>query len=182
MGLLKLLSTENADLMKYLSKCKEGMKTTLLSDKFTSKVLEAVRLHIVRKIVENINNGGGKFGLCVDTTTDISGVHQASVVVRYLASKGTDSIQVIEDTVAILECKHSSGEGIFLLIKALFDVIGLKMNNIIGCSFDGASNMRSENVGVVYHLKLLNQLLIYTWCFAHRFNLVVSNSCKKSFE
>lgn len=182
LGLLKLLSTENSDLMNYLSKCKEGMKITLLGNKFTSKVLDVTRSHIVRKIVNQIVNDGGKFGLCVDTTTDLSGVHQASVVVRYLASTGADSPKVIEDTIAILECKHTSGEGIFLAIKALFDEIGLDMKNIIGCSFDGAANMRSEKVGVVYYLRLLNQLLVYTWCFAHRFNIVISNSCKVSLR
>lgn len=164
--------------MDYLCKCSEGEKITLLSNRFTNKVLDVTRSHIVRKIVDKINNDGGKFGLCLDATTDISCVHQISVVVRYLNEKGHN--KVVEDTIAIVECKDSTGKGTFDVIEKLFNEIGLDMKNIIGCSFDGALNMRSENVGVVHFLKIQNNDLIYTWCFAHRLNIAVSNSCKSS--
>lgn len=58
--------------------------------------------------------------------------------------------------------------------------IGLHVTNIIGCSFDGAPNMRSDAVGVVHWIHEENINCIYLWCLSHRFNLVVNTATNAS--
>lgn len=54
--------------------------------------------------------------------------------------------------------------------------------NIIGFSFDGAANMRSENVGVSAFLKQDNPNAVFTWCASHRLNLAVNSGVESSVE
>lgn len=177
-GLIKLLSTENTDLKLHLDECRAGKNTvTYLSPKYVNKVLDQTCKYLINKIVAEINqNENKKFGICVDTTTDVTTMHQTSIVVRYLSSGNN----IIERTVSFSESKDGSGKGIFKVIKDALNEIGLNTCNIAGCSFDGASAMNSGNVGVFHHLTLENCKCVYCWCFAHRFNLCVEDAYKKS--
>lgn len=58
------------------------------------------------------------------------------------------------------------------LRTALSD-IGLSLSNIVGCTFDGAQNMRSAACGLNFHIKPNNSNCLYVWCLSHQFNLVV---------
>lgn len=48
--------------------------------------------------------------------------------------------------------------------------------DIVGYSFDGASAMRSDK-GCNAYLKECNPEAVYTWCYSHRLNLAVNDSC-----
>lgn len=47
------------------------------------------------------------------------------------------------------------------------------MSMMIACSFDGASNMRSDDVGLQGRLKAINEFIVYIWCLTHNLNLSV---------
>jgi hypothetical protein len=51
------------------------------------------------------------------------------------------------------------------------------MTKIVGESFDGAANMRSEFVGVQACLKDDAPDSIYVWCYSHVLNLCVTDCC-----
>lgn len=187
LGLAKLLSTENEQLKIHLKKCKEidsrsilsgEKKSTFLGTEFVDSVLNTTKNVLIRSIVEEINSRGGWFGLSVDTTTDASNKHQASIVVRYI----NKDFETKESTVAICEQADSTGEATFQMVKSALEAIGLNLTKLVGFSMDGAQNMRSINVGLAHFLIQISPHSIYVWCFAHRFNLVVKHSCSASID
>lgn len=182
MGLVKLMSSENADLREHLISCRERRApvSSFLSNKFIYSVLNRVCTHITNKIVSDIKLSGGRFGLCVDTTTDIANIHQTSIVVRYVSATNHNKIE--EYTIGFTESEDGSGQATYNMVKSVLDDIGLDISNADGCSFDGASNMRSENAGFYHYIKCGNPECVYCWCYAHRFNLTVENSYKKSLK
>lgn len=186
MGLIKLMSTENPDLRQHLINCKyQKNYMTFLSSKFSDNVLKLVYEHITNKIVTEINRGpgNGRFGLCVDSTTDLTAVHQTSVVVRYVNVTNRHKHTIVERTINICECRNGTGKAIFDTVKRVLEEVGLAMGtNIVGCSFDGANNMRSPNKGVYHFLCEENEHCVYCWCYAHRFNLCVEHSYDKSIK
>lgn len=151
-------------------------KISFLTPDFTAKVISAVKDRIIEEIVQEINRNGGKFGLAVDSTTDITSKHQTSIVVRYIKNNH----EISESTVAICDQASSSGKDLFCMIEGALNHVGLNTSNIVAFSFDGAPNMKSDNVGVTHFLHERNPHSIYVWCFAHRFNLVVKTACAAS--
>lgn len=175
-GLVKLLSEENPLLAQHLMECKElGRSTghiTFLSNFFIDKVRLVARKLIIEKIVEEIKANGGKFGVEMDTTQDITSKEQCSVVVRYHDGQSTR-----ERTVAFKECRSTTGESLYNLLEESLNEINLDVEDIAGFSFDGAQNMRSEEVGVNHFIKTKNPLSLYVWCVVHRLNICVTNAC-----
>jgi len=53
---------------------------------------------------------------------------------------------------------------------------------LVGQSYDGASNMKGEYEGLQALIKQENISAIYTWCYAHRLNLVVVQVYKSSVD
>lgn len=105
----------------------------------------------------------------MDGTQDDSFKEQISMVARYL----TDTDEAVERTFAFCNAKCTSGKSLYDLLIEILAQIGLFPSNIIGCSFDGASNMRSFIKGVNGFLKQDNPACFYVWCLSHRFNLVI---------
>jgi len=53
------------------------------------------------------------------------------------------------------------------MLKTLFIQHNISFKNIIGESFDGASNMRGEYSGLQSKIKEQNEKSIFTWCYSH---------------
>lgn len=177
------MAGENADLAEHMRKCQENETTgrrkqlTFLSNNFISKTLLLIRKHMVQSIVNEIDRCGGRFGLMMDGTQDVSCKEQISVAVKYI----NDSNDVVEHTVSFFDAKSTAGKELYEKVRTVLTGIGLKMCNIVGCSFDGAGNMRSDVKGVVgYIQKCDNADCMYTWCMIHRFNLVVKSAISSS--
>lgn len=74
------------------------------------------------------------FSVQIDTTQDISGKDQCSVILRYVTNV------VHERLVAVVSCEASSGRYFSQLVKEVIDTLQLDMSNFIGYSTDGAAN------------------------------------------
>lgn len=98
------------------------------------------------------------------------------MVLRYINSKS----EISERTVAFVENKDSTGSRLFKLIEENLRKLQLNIKGVIGFSFDGAQNMRSEEKGVNHYIKRHNSNSIYTWCYSHKFNLTISAACKSN--
>lgn len=181
-GLVKLLAGENQTLTKHIKNCQDNAKagqrgqTTFFSNSFINSTLFTVREYLVKSIVDEIHRNGGCFGLLMDGTQDISSKEQISVVVRYI----NDSNDVVEHTISIFNAKDTSGKAIYASMRLVLTENGLTLSKVIGCSFDGAWNMRSEVCGVNSYLHEDNVNCIYTWCLSHRFNLAVKDATNGS--
>jgi hypothetical protein len=53
---------------------------------------------------------------------------------------------------------------------------------MVGCSFDGTSNMRSDSLELQGRLKELNNDIPYTWDYAHVLNLVVTECAESALS
>lgn len=177
MGLIKLLSGENPNLAEYIRECKEaeGNRTlSFLNPFFANKALRATRNRMVNSIVNEIKENGDVFGIEMDTSQDISSKDQCVIAVRYL-----NDTHISERTVAFINNKDSSGEGLFLLLNSTLNSINLSVKNIASFSFDGAANMR---FGLSSCIRAVNPKSFYTWCFVHRLNLVIKGAIKLFFR
>jgi len=83
---------------------------------------------------------------------------------------------VYEKLLKLTIAHDSTGIGLFNLIKSEFLKLNIDMSKIVGCSFDGAANMKGAYNGLQYHLKSINPLCIYTHCYGHALNLVMVDS------
>lgn len=179
-ALVKLMAGENHDLGEHLRRCQDsgssrtsGHKLTFLSNTFVNKALLLIRQTLVKEIVQEIHRNGGSFGLEMDGTQDVAFQEQLSIVVRYIDNK----TEVAERTVLFVKVQDTSGKGIFDLLENSFAEIGLEFKNLIGYSFDGAANMRST---LNAQIQEINEKCLYTWCFSHRFNLVMKTAISHS--
>lgn len=146
---------------------------TFMGHNFINSSLFTIRNLLLRTIVNEINKSGGQFGLLMDGSQDVSTQEQISLVVRYIDGKN----KVVERTVGFFNIKNASGEALYESVRSKLDDVGLPMCNIVGCSFDGASNMQSEVKGVISFIKKHhNTNCFFAWCFSHRFNLCVKSA------
>lgn len=178
-----MMAGENANLASHIKKCQEieesgrHNKVTLLSSVFVNKVLLIIRKYLVRSVVEEIERNGGRFGIMMDGSQDVSSQERMSVAVRYV----NDENEVIERTVLFFNAKSTTGKELYESLRARLGEIHLTISKAVGCSFDGASNMKSLDVGVISFIRQNDNVdCIYTWCLSHRYNLVVKSAVKKS--
>lgn len=182
--MVQLLAGENADLAAHIKNCQEKSangyrnQPTYMSPDFINKTLYVIRKHLVNEIVSEVNRNGGRFGLLMDGSQDITCQEQISVVIRYV----NDTDDIVEHSILFFNALKTSGKGLYELLERNITSIGLSMRNIIGYSFDGASNMRSEAKGLSACINQHNKDSIYTWCLSHRFNLVIKTASSSSTQ
>jgi len=153
-----------------------GSLLTFLSKNFINKLIRIIASVGVDLMLEQVKESG-KFSLMVDTTQDVSALNQLAICVRYVLHG-----KVYERLLCLPTADNSSGDSLFNLIKSQLAEFGLEIANIIGCSFDGASNMSAIYKGLQARLKVVNPLLIFTHCMSHVLNLVVTDSTADSVQ
>lgn len=149
-----------------------GSKATFLSKTTFNKVIDEIGGNMKKMIVDEVKTVG-MYALIVDSTQDITGHKQCSIVIRYV---NRITHQVEERMIGLLRLKDTSGEGYLDAILEYLVKLTIGDLRMVGCSFDGAMNMRSDLKNLQGRLKQINPDLIYTWCYAHNLNLTVSES------
>ncbi|XP_043215486.1 uncharacterized protein LOC122378457 [Amphibalanus amphitrite] len=171
---------------------KSGSNATYISKTTQNQILDCAMSIIRSHVRENIQ---GRFiSVLADETTDRAGREQMVVVFRYATEKEGKWV-VREDPVAVVdlveEIKRTgkvseeeevkmSGENIGnVLTEKIKEFTGAGSATIVGCGFDGAAAMASENVGVAAVMKRDNPYCDYYHCAMHSLNLCVSACCKQ---
>lgn len=113
-----------------------------------------------------------------DSTQDIVGHEQASIVVRYV---DRSTFKVYERLIGLIRLEDASGEGYFDSTMKYLDKLDISTTKKVGCAFDGASNMRSDDVGFQARLKETDEDIIYTWCYNHNLSLGMTTSAVNLF-
>lgn len=172
-GLLKFGSMRGRDdvVLNYLKETQQKFEANhkcnspiFFSPGFVRKSLRAMKDVVVRKIVNFVNsNCDGRFGVLLDTTTDLSIVNKCSIVIRYVMN----DLTINERTVGFLTVDKASGQDIFNLLKETLYKIGLNIANV------------SNEKGVNAFIKEESPRNIHVWCVSHRFNLMIQDACKK---
>ncbi|XP_050061585.1 zinc finger MYM-type protein 6-like [Aphis gossypii] len=156
---------------KAKSKKGRGSLITFMSKNFINNNIiipigAAIQGTIVKEIKECI-----KFSIMIDSTQDVSVMDQLAICVRYIFNG-----VVQERLLSLVVCHNSSGIGLFNLLKEEIKKLGLMLNDIVACSFDGAANMKGIYNGLQAHLKSVNPNIVYTHCMGHVLNLVICST------
>ncbi|KAL4148352.1 hypothetical protein QTP88_002616 [Uroleucon formosanum] len=147
-----------------------GSLVTFLSKTFINKLILAIGQIMQESIVNEIKQAQ-IFSILVDSTQDVAVLDQLAICVRYTLKNN-----IYEKLLKLTIAHDSTGIGLFNLIASEFSKLNIDMSKIVGCSFDGAANMKGAYNGLQYHLKSINPLCIYTHCYGHALNLVMVDS------
>ena len=154
-----------------------GALVTFLSKKSIAKLLKICSDSIRRCIVNDILMAG-KFSVQMDSTQDVSVTDQLAIVLRYVKSGAAHEhlykVTTVKGSATALNLHDA--------LKAEFDKDGLEMRNLIGDSFDGASNMSGVHSGLQAEICKASPESVYIHCYGHVLNLVMSKCTSDSGE
>lgn len=93
---------------------------------------------------------------------------------RYVSSSDG---RLQERLVAVVQCESTTGDGFVKYVVNVLKKLNLNLEDCIGSSTDGASNMRGDYLGFKTLLKaaLKDEKLLHVWCYAHVLNLVIKD-------
>ncbi len=152
-----------------------GSLITLLSKTTVNSVIDTICNLIQENISTDIKKAG-MFSVQLDTTQDITGQDQCSVILRYV----TDVVN--QRLVAVVRCHASTGQSFVNLLTEVLEHLNLDISMCIGNSTDGASNMQGQYRGFSALLASQSPKHIHVWCYAHVLNLVLSDTTKIVIE
>ncbi|XP_050063088.1 zinc finger MYM-type protein 1-like [Aphis gossypii] len=128
------------------------------------------------KIVDRVNEAKC-FTVLVDETSDIAGIEQVSICVRYIDLK---CLELHEEFLQFVPTTDASGKGLSNLILDNLKKFGINTQYLRGQVYDGAAAMAGKYNGVQAYVKKEHPLALYVHCSAHSLNLAVSVSCNVS--
>ena len=85
---------------------------------------------------------------------------------------------VEEHFVGFWSTHSTTAEALFELLKQILGAVGLCFSNLRSQRYDGASNMRGRYSGLSARIKEIEPRAIYTHCYTHILNLVLSHACQ----
>ena len=119
------------------------------------------------------------WAIIADTTPDISKHEQPSICIRVVTRTGQCSEH-------LLFCKRASGTTsleIYNCIAAALTNKGISFEKLVAQTYDGASNMSGCYNGLQAIIKeKVGDHVVYVHCYAHRLNLVLSDSAGASIQ
>ncbi|KAL4142041.1 hypothetical protein QTP88_004573 [Uroleucon formosanum] len=172
--LCSFLSTYHPILKLHLEKLKENKinRLSFLSNVTQNKLLcilaDMVRTNILKQV-----NKSGQFAVIIDTTTDVSNQEQFTVILRYI-----DEGKPQERLVALETAADSTGLGMFKMFCSITEKHNIKWKTqMIAQTYDGAASMQGKYSGLKTRIQAENLQAMFTWCFAHKLNLVIVDTC-----
>ena len=172
--MVSLLSRWDHDFADYMKDLKKN--ATYLSNRTQNDIIHATAIVVKKQIVREIMNASffsimmdetrdisGKEQVSMDETRDISGKEQVSIIIRFVDSN--DVIQ--ERLLSFCATSKTDAASLLTLLKTSLTTEGLKLENVIGQCYDGASNVRGEYNGVPAKVKEISPKALYVHCYAN---------------
>lgn len=172
--LCSFISTYNPILKLHLEKLKENKinRLSFLSNVTQNKLL-CILADMVRKDILKQVNKSGQFAVIIDTTTDVSNQEQFTVILRYI-----DEGKPQERLVALETASDSTGLGMFKVFCSITEKYNINWKTqMIAQTYDGAASMQGKYSGLKTRIQAENPKAMFTWCFAHKLNLVIVDTC-----
>jgi hypothetical protein len=147
-----------------------GSLVTFLSKTTLNKLIVIIGDEVLSKIASCVKKAK-KFAVMVDSTQCVGVTEQGAIVLRYCLASGP-----VERFVGVVEFSSTRGEAMFNDTKKhIEERLGLRMENAIAASLDGAMANRSEERGFIKYHRDIVPGVIFIWCYAHVMNLVVTD-------
>src|ERR1043165_390820 len=80
----------------------------------------------------------------------------------------------------MVESTSSTGESLSNKLLEVLSELGLSPEHLVGQGYDGGSNMRGAIQGVQARIKEKCPRALYTWCWSHSLQLVISHAAEDS--
>src|SRR5437868_6325087 len=96
-----------------------------------------------------------------------------SIVLRYSDLSDNFGPVIVERLFDVFTTGDTTSENLENEIVACLEKRHLKFDWLISQSYDGASNMREAINGLQARMTKRSPKALYTWCYAHRMNLVI---------
>lgn len=159
-------------LKEHLENCPKN--AVYVSPRVQNEMIDICGNIIREKIVEEIKESP-YFTVLFDETSDVAGIEQASLCIRYLKND-----QIVENFLTFVAITNTSGENLAAVILTTVENFGLDLNKLRGQGYDGASNMAGMFKGVQARIIEKYPHAIYTHCCNHALNLVIVTSTNSS--
>lgn len=144
-----------------------------ISPDIQNEIINIINSLVLKKLVTKINQAKC-FTILADETTDIAGIEQFSMCVRYF-DKDTNRIR--EDFLQFVPVTDMSGKGLAQVLLESLGNLGINLNHLRGQGYDGAAAMRGLFNGVQAIIKQSYPLALYLHCFSHSLNLAIFDAC-----
>ena len=162
-------------LKEHLESCMRN--ATYISPKIQNEIVATCGDIIVEGITNRITQSGF-FSVLADETTDVAGMAQLSLCIRYVDNVEKEGYRVREDFIGFAPVKDKTGPGIKAAIIKGLQQAHLDLGNLRGQGYDGASAMKGHLGGCAALISKDYPLAIYVHCASHSLNLVLSDACK----
>lgn len=179
--LVLLMSKHSGSLSEHVTKLQSKGKKELsfVSWERQNQLIDSIAQNIASQIQTNVKQSKF-FSIAIDSTLDTSRKEQVSFIIRYVCPN-TGSI--FERLLAIQESPNTCGNDLFSLFINVMGNYNIEwINDLVGQSYDGASNMRGMYNGLQALVKAKNKRATFVWCHAHRLNLVVKELVSSSVD
>jgi hypothetical protein len=150
-----------------LSQRSKAGKEMWLSPAVQNELIQIIGNQCFNRICKEAQNSL-VFSVIMDETEDISRIEQVSIILRYCL----DGV-VKERFIGFYEVKSTTGESLYQLLSDSIAACGLSINNLVGQSYDGASNMSGQFKGVATRMKEVAPICLYIHCYGHLLNLAL---------
>ncbi|XP_066964231.1 zinc finger MYM-type protein 1-like [Macrobrachium rosenbergii] len=145
-----------------------------LSPNIQNEILN-IASDLVLKDISKAVGKTGKFSLIVDETTDVSNKEQVSVCLHYIHNG-----QPAETFVGFHEVKSAKGKALFQLVLDVLHKMELRIEDVVGQCYDGASNISGKEKGVATRVQEVAPKAIYVHCYEHLLNLALQDTLQEN--
>ena len=170
--LLRFRATTDDLLKKHLETSSKNAVYT--SNRIQNEVISIFHKKILRNLVDNINKSKA-FSLLADETSDISGLEQLSICVRYTANEGEKCV-VKEDFIGFVPVTDCTGKNLATTAVNFLQENGIDTCYLYGQGYDGAAAMSGKMHGTQAYIQADHPLALYVHCASHSLNLAVSSA------
>ncbi|KAL4105054.1 hypothetical protein QTP88_020329 [Uroleucon formosanum] len=153
--LCSLLSKHSPTIANYMGQL-EGLANnkkpqySFISWRRQNDVIDSISYYIKHKVTNSIKKTRF-FSIAIDSTFDVSHREQVSFIVRYIDD---DSCNIQERLIGLRDISKTTGYNLFQIFKEVCSSNGLNWTeNLIGQSYDGASNMRGQYNGLQKYIR-----------------------------
>jgi len=136
-----------------------------------NEIIELFANEILRQNLVEIKSAG-LFAISLDETSDVSRLEQVSICFRI----SLNDLSTKEFFMGFYETGKTNSETLCNIVKDVFARYDLKMSNLRGQCYDGASNVSGRITGLQARIKELEPRAVNVHCNAHILNLVVQDA------
>ena len=156
-------------LKNHMESC--ARNATYMSNNVQNQLLSCMADELLAHIVANVKESHF-FGIQADEVADVSGLEQLGLSIRYL--KDGESI---EQHVAFIECKATTGQAICSKIVEELNCLKIDVRNCRAQAYDGAGAMSGHLNGCQALFRDIVPQATFYHCSSHQLNLSLSKAC-----